>query len=92
MLPAGILVMRKRFFVNFPLAQPRKNAQVSLKTNEIFIYGDIHYVTNSNCKRVIIQRHLSLGCELYFYTCFLLLSIYFTELDVHKNRKVELYI
>ena len=42
----------KTFFVNFPLAQPRQNAQVSLKTYEIFIYGYIHYVTNSNCKKI----------------------------------------
>jgi hypothetical protein len=41
----------KTFFGNFPLAQPRQNAQVSFKTYEIFIYGDIHYITNSNCKK-----------------------------------------
>ena len=86
-LPTAILVMRKRFFVNLPLAQPRQNAQVSLKTYEIFIYGDVHYVTNSNCKKVPTQRHLSLGCELYFYAFFLLLSVYSTELDVRRTQK-----
>ena len=43
------------------------------KTNELFIYGDIHYITNSFVKMCRKYRHTSLGCELRFFYKFFLL-------------------
>jgi hypothetical protein len=34
-----------------PLAKLRHNARAILKNYEMFIYGDIHYITNSFCKK-----------------------------------------
>jgi hypothetical protein len=45
MLPAETLEMRKRL-PTLPLARPRYNAETVLKTYEMFIYGDIRYITN----------------------------------------------
>jgi hypothetical protein len=33
------------------LANPRENAEGALKTYDLFIYGDIHYITNPFIKK-----------------------------------------
>jgi hypothetical protein len=64
--------------VALSLAKPRQNAEEILKTYELFIYGDIHYITKWFCKNVL-QRHPSPGCEFNpFFSVFLLLSAYIT--------------
>lgn len=83
----------KTFFVNFPLAQPKQNAQVSLKTYTRYLFtATFITILIRIVKKVVTQLHLSRGCELRSYTFFQLLSIYFTEIDVDKNTKVKLII
>jgi len=53
MLPAEIFVI-KESLLTLSLAKPRQNAaEAILKTYELFIYGDIQYITNSFCKNVL---------------------------------------
>jgi hypothetical protein len=35
------------------LAKPRQNAEAILKTYELFIYGDIHSITEKFCKTAL---------------------------------------
>jgi hypothetical protein len=44
--------MRKRL-LTLPLAKPIYNAKAILKICELFIYGDINYVTDAFCKNVL---------------------------------------
>jgi len=34
-------------------AKPKQNVEGTLETYELFIYGDIHYITNSFCKNIV---------------------------------------
>ena len=43
-LPAETFVMRKRL-LTLPLAKLKQNAEEILKIYELFIYGDIHFIT-----------------------------------------------
>jgi hypothetical protein len=52
MLPAETFEMRK-CLLTLSLAKPRQNAEAILKTYELIIYGDTHYITNSFCKNVL---------------------------------------
>ena len=38
---------------NVCLAEPRENAEATLKSCELFIYGNTHYYTNLFCKNVL---------------------------------------
>jgi hypothetical protein len=49
MLPAEIFEMRKPL-LTLSLAKPRYNAEAALK-NEMFIYGVVHSITDSLCKK-----------------------------------------
>ena len=49
-LPAETFEMWKRLYLTLYLAKPRQNAETVLQTNELFVYGDLHYVTDSVCK------------------------------------------
>jgi hypothetical protein len=51
MLPAEAFEMRKPLLA-LSLAKPRYNVEAALK-NELFIYGDVHYISNSFCKNVL---------------------------------------
>ena len=53
-LPAGTFVMTK-FPLNFSLAKVRHNAEVILKICELFIHGDINYMTKSFSKKNVIK-------------------------------------
>jgi hypothetical protein len=44
--------MRKHLF-NLSLAEPKLNAKAVLKMCELFIYREIHFVTNLFCKNVL---------------------------------------
>jgi hypothetical protein len=49
---SGDIEMINGFSTSY-LAKPRYNTEAVLKTYELFIYGDIHYSTNSFCKNVL---------------------------------------
>jgi hypothetical protein len=53
MLPAETFALRKRLLA-LPLAKPKYNTErSSLKTYELFIIGDIHYITDLFCRNVL---------------------------------------
>ena len=56
LLPAETFVMRK-LFLTFYRAKPRCNAKEFGKNYELFIYGDIHLITNSLYKTVLRKPH-----------------------------------
>jgi hypothetical protein len=49
---AGKICNEKMSFKHF-LGKPIYNAEAVLKTYELFIYGDVHYITNLCCKNVL---------------------------------------
>jgi hypothetical protein len=53
MLPAETFEMRKSL-LTLSLAKPRQNAKAMLKTYQ-FVYGDMHCITNSFCKKNVLK-------------------------------------
>jgi hypothetical protein len=70
--------MLKRLYLTLYLAKPRQNAGTVLQTNELFVYGDVHYVTDSVCKSALKTFAL-------FYKIFLL-SVICTVIAHHASK------
>ena len=69
MLPADTFEIGKRLLTLY-LAKRRYKAEGILETHDLFIYEDIHHITNSFRKHLLKQPHPSLGFELhYFVNC-----------------------
>jgi hypothetical protein len=63
-----------------------------MKTCTVFIYGDIHYMTNSFYKNGLKIATPSLACELHFLNKFFLSTsslVNFIAHDVHTNVQVK---
>jgi hypothetical protein len=58
----------KKGLLNLYLTKPRQNSKATLKTNELCIDRDIHYIHNSFCKNMLKIANLRQGCELDFVT------------------------
>jgi hypothetical protein len=51
-LPAETFHMGKCFLI-CSLVKPREKTEADMRTYDVFIYGDIHYITNVLCKSVL---------------------------------------
>jgi hypothetical protein len=83
-LPSETSEMWKRLYFTLYLAKPRQNAGTVLQTNELFVYGDVHYVTDSVCKSVLKAFAL-------FYKIFLLSVIRIVIAHCASEHTVQLY-
>lgn len=54
-LPVQTYEMRKHLVKTFPWLKTEQNAAAILQTYEIFIYGDIHYSTDSFCSTNVLK-------------------------------------
>jgi hypothetical protein len=76
LLAAQIVLPAKKFettkcLSTFFLAKRRQKAETIVITFELFIYGDIHYITNSFCKTALRDSdtlaNFFLSLSVYFY-------------------------
>jgi hypothetical protein len=54
MLPPDTFEMRK-YILTLLLAKPKKSAEAILKTYELFIYGNVQYITSPFCKKNLLK-------------------------------------
>jgi hypothetical protein len=91
MLPADTFEIGKRILTLY-LAKLRYKAEDILETHELFIYENIHGITNSFCKHLLKQSHPSLGFELhYFLNCSCYYHYVFNAHDAQTNTLVKLF-
>ena len=77
--------------LNLSIAETRQNAKISWKTYELFIYGGIHYITNSFLRSTKNSYPTSQHYALHSLQ-FFVLSGYFIAYDTLKKVQIKLYI
>jgi hypothetical protein len=86
---ARVDVSKEKNLLTLSLAKPTQNAEAILKIYELFIYGDIYCITNSFCKNVLKERHISLRRKIVCFVNFPSSSsvhIYFTCIDKYTGN------
>jgi len=50
---SGFKGLKEKPTLTISLAKPRQNAKAVFKPYELFVYGDIHYITHTFCENVL---------------------------------------
>jgi len=91
MFPMETFELIKRL-LTLNVAKPRQNAETFLNSYELFIYGNILYVTNSFCKNVLNSDTLEWLLNCIFYIFCSIIHVFLLHMRYRKKTQVNLYI